>query len=62
MDYEIYSIEWEKIEDLPELNDTDYEHVLEYARGDGPPPKRLRIPFIRYYLPDGSYKKIYLGA
>jgi len=60
MNYDIYSLEWEYEDQLPEsLTDIEYNHLFEYSEiKDG-----VRMfPFITIYELDGQPKRLYLGA
>lgn len=61
-DYDIYSLEWEYEDNLPEyLSDIDYDHLFQYSEVRG----GVRMfPFITIYTNQstGETKRIYLGA
>ena len=59
MEHDIYSIQWEYEDDLPEMDDMEFDHVFHYSQViDGV----RQYPFITIYQADGTCKKIYLGA
>ena len=58
---EIYSMEWEKEENLPVMDDISYDHIYHYSK-IGEAGMRM-FPFITIYDPyTGAWKRIYLGA
>ena len=60
MNYDVYSLEWEYEDKLPEnLSDIDFEHLFYYSEIK----TGVRMyPFITIYSLDGSSKRIYIGA
>jgi hypothetical protein len=59
MSHEIYSLEWEYEDQLPEISDLEYDLMFEYSEiKDG-----VRMfPFITLYKSNGEPYRIYLGA
>lgn len=60
MNYDVYSLEWEYEDKLPEnLSDIDFEHLFYYSEIKN---GARMYPFITIYSLDGSSKRIYIGA
>lgn len=57
---EIYSIEWESEQNLPEFSDLEYDLIYQYSKVFEAGERKF--PFIILYDVDGMSKRIWLGA
>lgn len=58
-DFEIYSVDWEYEDQLPEISDLEYDLLFVHSQIRG----GVRMfPYIKIYDNEGNGKRIYLGA